>query len=96
MDHRDGVPGCEEETIDSRECVREGYGLVEIEQHSVFPVALPGFHLVRFAGRVDNLNAIDPFKLCDDFAPDTPCRAQNQDPWPDFVLFLSCHVDISL
>jgi hypothetical protein len=45
MHHGDGVPGDEEETIDSGECIREGFGLVEIEQHSVFPIAPPGFHL---------------------------------------------------
>jgi hypothetical protein len=40
--------------------------LVETEQHSVFPVASPGSHLLQLAGRVDNLNGIDSFELIDE------------------------------
>jgi hypothetical protein len=76
MNHGNGVPGHEEKTIDSVECFREGFGLVEIKQHSVIPIAPPGFHLVQFAGRVDNLNAIDSLKLGDDFAVEPRIRTR--------------------
>src|SRR5260370_26803772 len=77
--HGDGVSGCEKYAIDSGERIREGFGLVEIEQHSVFTIAPPGLRLRQFAGRVDNPNGIDPFELGDYFTPNTACRAQNQD-----------------
>ena len=66
-------------TIRLRERIREGFGLVEIKQHSVFTSAPPGLHLRQFAGRVDNPNGVDPFKRDDYFTPNTACRAQIQD-----------------
>jgi hypothetical protein len=50
MHHGDGVSGCEKGAINSGERIRKGFGLVEIEQHSVFTVAPPGFHLLQPAG----------------------------------------------
>jgi hypothetical protein len=96
MHQGDGVSGDEEQTINSGERFWEGFGVVEIEQHSVFPIAPPGFHLPEVTGRVDNLNGVHSVKLGNNFAPGTPCRAQNQDPRFALALFLNRHVGILL
>jgi len=50
LHHGDGVSGCEKDAINSGERIRKGFGPVEIEQHSVFTVAPPGFHVLQPAG----------------------------------------------
>jgi hypothetical protein len=39
---------------------------------AVFPITPPGFHLLQFAARLDNLNGIHSIKLGNDFAPVRP------------------------
>ena len=84
-----GISSTKRQTTPRGGPFREGFGLIEIEPHSVLTIAPPSFQQRQLAGRVDNPNGTESFQLGDYFTPDTACRAQNQDSRSACALFFN-------